>query len=83
MQFVNCVRVVVGVVVLAEFVHRSLSEAPPISHACADVRALVGTLRAVREYEAEVEARVAPIEDLYAMLARYVDNFHQELRGIV
>lgn len=35
-----------------------------------DVKALVGVLREVREYEACVDAVVGPIEDIYALLMR-------------
>jgi dynein heavy chain len=40
-----------------------------------DVRALVGGLTEVREKEADVEALIAPIEDMYGLLLRY------EVRG--
>lgn len=35
-----------------------------------DVKALVGVLREVCEYEACVDAVVGPIEDIYALLMR-------------
>jgi hypothetical protein len=34
------------------------------------VREVVGVLREVREYEANVEGLVGPIEDVYALLMR-------------
>ena len=35
-----------------------------------DVKAVMGALRDVREYEACVDAVMAPIEDIYALLLR-------------